>query len=282
VAGITRRRTSRTTYAGGRAARIRHGRTMALLARAGLATRGVMYVIIGWLALEIAFGHQQNQADRSGAVRVVANTPFGSAALWLLVAGFIGMSLWRFSEAAYGAAGPEGRKGTTRAASLGRAVFYGFVAYGIMKFALGVGGPASSNQQSKDLTAAAMRLPGGRLIVAAVGIGFIVWGATFAYGALKKKFRRKLAVGQMRPATRRVVERLGQTGGIARGTVFAAVGIFLVVAAVQFRPGEAKGLDATLRAFTVTPLGPWLLALVAVGLLVFGVYSFCEARWRRV
>jgi Domain of Unknown Function (DUF1206) len=282
MAGVTRHRVRRTGYAGRRTARIRHGRTMGLLARAGLAARGVMYVIIGWLALEIAFGHQQNQADRSGAVRVVASTPLGSVLLWLLFAGFVGMALWRLSEAAYGAAGPGGRKASTRLAALARAIFYGFVAYGILKFALGVGGPASSNQQSQDLTATAMKLPAGRLIVVVIGLGFMGWGAAFAYNALRKKFRRKLDAGQMRPATRRAVERLGQVGGIARGVVFATVGVFLVVAAARFQPREAKGLDATLRTFATTPLGPWLLVAVAAGLVIFGVYSFCESRWRRV
>ena len=255
---------------------------MEWLARGGLVARGVMYVIIGWLALLIAFGHQSNEADRSGAVRVVANTPFGTFALWLLVIGFAGMALWRLSEAAYGAPGADGRKASTRLAALARGIFYGFVAYGILKFALGVGAPASSNQQSVDLTATAMRLPGGRLVVAAIGMGFIAGGAHFAYGALKKKFRRNLRLAQMRVGTRRAVERLGQVGGIARGIVFATVGIFFVVAAVRFQPGQAKGLDATLRALATTPLGPWLLVAVAAGLVLFGLYSFCEARWRRV
>ena len=78
------------------------------------------------------------------------------------------------------------------------------------------------------------------------------------------------------------MERLGQIGGIARGVVFAAAGIFLLVAGVTANPGQAKGIDATLRSFASTPLGPWLLALFAAGLVVFGLYSWCEARWRKV
>src|SRR5262245_27342916 len=67
------------------------------LARAGLVARGVMYVIIGWIAVQIAFGHSGHQADQSGATRLVASTPVGTAALWLLVAGFAGLTLWRLS-----------------------------------------------------------------------------------------------------------------------------------------------------------------------------------------
>jgi hypothetical protein len=279
VHGTTRRRVRGARYASRRAS---NSRGMELLARAGLAARGVMYVIIGWLALQIGFGRPGGQADRSGALRLVAQTPFGSVALWLLVIGFIGMTLWRLSEAAYGGAEPGGHKTSTRLAALARAVFYGFVAYGIWKFALGMGAPASTDTQSQDLTASAMRLPGGRLIVALIGLALVAGGVHLAYGALKRKFRKRLELSRMRPRTRRTVERLGQIGGIARGTVFATAGIFLVVAAARYQPQQAKGIDSSLRALASTPLGPWLLVLVALGLVTFGVYSFCEARWRRV
>jgi Domain of Unknown Function (DUF1206) len=281
--------TRSSTYTGGRArgvqrgtGRASHSPLMGWLARAGFTARGVMYVLIGIIALQIAFGQHGHQADRSGAVHLVAQTPFGQVALWLLVVGFGGMALWRLSEAAYGAAGPDGNKASTRLASLARAVFYGFVAYSILQYALGIGAPQSSNRQSRDLTAHAMKLPGGRIIVGLIGAAFVVAAARLAYRAYQKKFLRKLNLSAMNSTTYRAVERLGQIGGIARGAVFATVGIFLVVAAVQFRPHKAKGIDSALRALAHTPFGPWLLVLVAAGLVTFGVYSFCEARWRRV
>jgi Domain of Unknown Function (DUF1206) len=255
---------------------------MEWLARAGLAARGLMYVLVGALAVQIAFGQGGHQADRSGALRLVAHTPFGEAVLWLLVVGFGGMTLWRLSEAAVGAAGPDGSKMSTRLGSLGRAIFYGFVVFSVLKYALGIGAPQSSNKQSHDLTAEALKLPGGRFIVGLIGLAFLIGAVRLAYSAFKKKFLRKLDLGRMGPTARRVVERLGQFGGMARGTVFAMVAIFLIVAAVQFDPHKAKGLDSALRTFAHTPLGPWLLALVAVGLVMFGAYSFCESRWRRV
>jgi hypothetical protein len=279
VPGTAKRRVRGARYASRRAS---NSRGMQLLARTGLAARGVMYMIIGWIALQIGFGHSGTQADRSGAVHLIAKTPFGSVALWLLVIGFIGMALWRLSEAAYGAAGPGGHKTSTRFAALARAVFYGFVAYGILKFALGAGSPASSNQQSVDLTSSAMRLPGGRLIVALIGLAFVAGGVKLAYSAWQQKFRKRLELSRMNKRTRRIVERLGQIGGIARGTVFATAGIFLVAAAARYQPQQAKGIDSSLRALASTPLGPWLLVLVALGLVTFGVYSLCEARWRRV
>ena len=266
-------------YAARRAARSRY---LGLLARAGFAARGVLYVIIGCIAIEIAFGHSGNQADSAGAVRLVAATPAGLFALWLLVAGFIGLALWRLSEAAYGGSGPGQDGAGARLAALAKAVIYGFLAFGILKFALGVGAPSSSNQQSADLTATALHHPGGQAVVVAAGLGLIVGGAYIAYSAWRKHFLQQLSLAGAGSTTRRVVTRLGQAGGIARGAVFAAAGVFLAVAGAEARPSQAKGVDATLRAFAATPLGPWLLVVVAAGLVTFGLFSCCEARWHKV
>jgi hypothetical protein len=255
---------------------------MRFLARLGLAARGVMYVIIGWIALEVAFGHSGQQADRNGALHAIAATPVGGIALWLLVAGFIGMALWRLSEAVTGSPGQAGRKTSARLAALGRAVIYGLIAYGILKYALGAGGPESSDKQSVDLTAQAMRHPGGKFLVIVIGLALIGGGCYLAYQAWRKEWLNDLALGGLRPQVRRVVKWLGEFGGIARGIVFVTAGIFLVVAAVRARPQQAKGVDSALRVLAATPLGPWLLVLVAIGLIMFGVFSCCEAKWLRL
>ncbi len=269
----------RTRVSARRAAR---SPVMAGLARAGLAARGVMYVIIGWIALQIAFGSSGHQADSAGALRLLAQNPVGMVALWLLAIGFAGLALWRLSEAIWGAAGSGGRKAGARLASLGRAAIYGLLCFTILKYALGLGAPASSNTQSRDLTAALLHQPGGQVLVAVIGLAVAGAGVALAYHYWKKKFLRDLRLGGVSPAVRTAVTRLGQIGGIARGVVFAAVGVFLLVAAVNARPGQARGVDSSLRAMASTPLGPWLLVLVAAGLIVFGVYSWCEARWRAV
>jgi hypothetical protein len=274
---------SRARFAGRRAGRrAAESPAMKFLARAGFAARGIMYVVIGWIALQVAFGKSRQQADRTGALHELSSTPFGSFALWLLIAGFFGMALWRLSEAMYGAAGSGGRKASTRVAALARAVLYAVIGYGVLKYALGAGAPQSSDQQSVDLTAAAMRHPGGQAVVVVIGLALIGSGGYLAYQAWRKRFLKDLQVGRMRARTRRIVEWLGRIGGIARGIVFVTAGIFLVVAAVKAQPGQAKGVDSSLRALAATPLGPWLLAGVAIGLIMFGAFSCCQARWRRV
>jgi Domain of Unknown Function (DUF1206) len=265
-----------------RASRAADSPYMSWLGRAGLAARGTMYILIGIIAVQIATGNSSQQADRTGAVRLVAKTPFGSVILWLLVIGFAGMTLWRLSEAIWGAPGEGGRKASKRVASLARAIFYGAVTYGVLKYALGVGAPSSSDKQSQDLTAEALKVSGGQVLVGIAGAVVIGAGLYVAYRAFKRKFLKHLRLGSASAQTRKVVTRLGQVGGIARGVVFATVGVFLIIAAADANPKQAKGIDSALRALARTPAGPWVLIVIALGLVTFGVYSWCEARWRDV
>jgi hypothetical protein len=239
-----------------------------------------MYIVIGWIALQVAFGKVGQQADRSGALHELSSTPFGKLALWVLVVGFFGMALWRLSEAVYGSRA-DGRKASARLMALGRAVLYAVFGYGVLKYALGAGAPQSSNKQSVDLTASVLKDPGGQASVIVIGLVVIGAGLYLAYKAWKKSFLKELELGQMRAKTRRAVEWLGRVGGIARGIVFVTAGIFLIVAAVHAQPDQAKGIDSSLRALATTPAGPLLLVLVSIGLIMFGLFSCCEARWRR-
>lgn len=120
------------------------------------------------------------------------------------------------------------------------------------------------------------------MLVGAAGCLLIGIGAVLAVRAAMRRFLRQLDTGAMNHRKKQVVTALGVGGGVARGAVFAAAGIFILVAAVRFDPHEAKGVDATLRGFTQKPVGPRLLVAVAIGLVLFGVFSFASARWRRL
>ena len=255
-------------------------RALAVTGRAGFVARGVVYVLVGVLALRIAFGDGGREADRQGALQQVAAQPFGKAMLWLLVVGFGCMAIWRGSRA-LPAKGPKNKVGS-RMLDGGRAVFYGFVCWGTASFAAGTGGSSGSDAKSRDWTASALRLPGGQVLVGLAGCVLIGVGATLAVRALMRRFLRRLETGRMSRRVRQVVTGLGVGGGAARGAVFTGVGVFVLVAAIRFDPHQAKGMDATLRTFAHTPAGPWLLVAVAVGLVLFGGFSFASARWRRL
>ncbi|MFG3231356.1 DUF1206 domain-containing protein [Streptomyces antibioticus] len=252
-------------------------------ARAGFAARGVIYLLVGVLALQIAFGDGGEQADRQGALGEIAQQPFGAVVLWALGVGLAGMALWRLSEAAFGAAGTEGRTWKKRLPALARSVFYAFVAYSVLALAVGSGdGGGSSDRQSKDVTARALELPAGQWLVGLAGAGVAVAGLWIGFRAVTRSYHDKLRLGAMSRRVRRLVDVTGVGGGAARGLVFAAAGGFAVRAAVDYRPDRAKGFDDTLRSFAHTPVGPGLLAGVAAGLVLFGVFSFFMARWRKV
>ncbi|WMI60811.1 DUF1206 domain-containing protein [Streptomyces rochei] len=264
----------------GRARRAANGSTAEGAARAGLTARGVIYLLVGVLALQIAFGTGNREADRGGALAELADKPFGAVLLWALGAGLVGMALWRLSEALFGATGKDGHTAKKRLPAAARCVFYAFVAYSVLAFAAGSGGGGSSDRQSRDVTAKVMEMPAGQWIVGLAGI--VVAGVVIAVQALRRSYHKKLKLGELSPRTRRLVDVTGVGGGAARGIVFAVAGGFAVRAAVDYEPDRAKGLDDTLRSFAETPLGPWLLVLVAAGLVLFGVFSFALARWRRV
>ncbi|WP_245667754.1 DUF1206 domain-containing protein [Actinomadura macra] len=250
-----------------------------LMSRVGLVARGLLYLLIGWLALQVAFGDGGKEADRKGALQAVAEKPGGPAVLVLMVVGFAALALWQFAEALYGRPVPDGDKATKRLSSAARGVVYtaGFAA--TLGFLFGHTG-SSSDQQSKTYTARAMAEPGGRWLVLAIGIGFVVWGIVVLVHAVRRKFLEELK--GMSRATRHLVQPLGVAGNLARGLVGSGVGVFLAYAAITFKPDKAQGLDGTLREFASTPAGMWGLVAVAAGVLLFGLYSFCEARWRKV
>ncbi|MFD7610681.1 DUF1206 domain-containing protein [Streptomyces sp. NPDC059828] len=252
-------------------------------ARWGLAARGVIYLLIGVLALQVAVGSgSSEEADRSGALEALSDKPFGAAVLWALGIGLVGMVLWRLSEALFGAAGPDGRKARKRALSAVRCVFYASVAYSVLAFTVGEKGAGSGDRQSRDLTARALELPGGQWIVGLGGACIACAGIWIGVRAALRKYHKHLKTGEMGRRTRQAVDFCGVVGGVARGLVFMVAGGFAVRAAVMYDPSEAKGLDDTLRAFATTAAGPWLMAATAAGLALFGVFSFCMARWRRV
>ncbi|WP_037900621.1 DUF1206 domain-containing protein [Streptomyces sp. NRRL S-350] len=253
--------------------------TVRTAGRAGFVARGVVYTLIGVLAVRIAFGHGGGDADRQGALRQVAAQPFGAAMLWALAVGFACMALWRAALAIAGR-GDEGKTGK-RVLNAGRALFYASVCWGTAAYAAGNGTGSDSDSASQDWTAAALRLPAGRVLVAVAGLVVVGIGVGIAVNALRRRFLRRLDTAAMGRSVRTGVTALGVGGNLARGVILAGAGVFALVAAIHFDPHRAKGMDDTLRSFSQTPAGPWLLVLVALGLVLFGGFSFASVRWRR-
>ncbi|MEU5877942.1 DUF1206 domain-containing protein [Spirillospora sp. NPDC047279] len=252
------------------------------LSRLGLAARGVLYLLVGWIAIQVGLGDSGGkEADKGGALQEVASKPGGTVILWVMVVGLAGLALWRFSEARFGRPVPDGDKAHKRAVSFAWGVAYTFTFVGALSYAL-THKSSSSDQQSKTFTAKAMSEPGGRWLVLAIGVGAVGYGGYKLVRALRRKFRKELKTHEMSARVQKVVELLGVVGQSAWAIVLAGIGAFLAYAAITFDPDKAKGLDGTLRELAGTPAGPWLLVAVAAGLVVYGIFSFAEARWRKV
>jgi Domain of Unknown Function (DUF1206) len=251
-----------------------------MAARWGFAARGVLYLLVGVLAVRIAFGDGGEEADRGGAVQQIARQPFGGVLLWALGLGLAGMAVWRLSQAAGGAPGRKDHAVARRVGAGARAVFYAATAYSVFAFTAGHR-QSGSDRKSRDVTATVLGWPLGQELVVAAGCALAAAGVWIAVRAARCSFRDRLKRWEMSPRARRVTDVLGVVGGAARGITFAAAGVFAVKAGITFDPGRARGLDATLRSFRHAPAGPWLLVTIAVGLALFGAFSFAMARWRR-
>ena len=260
-------------------------RAVQAMARGGLAARGVTYLIIALIAGQIALGNAAQTADQHGAIEEVAAQPFGRLLLIALALGFAAYALWRLSVAAVGS--PSGGAKAT-AKTIGQRL--GALATGVVYASLCVTSilvvagrsASSSSQRQQSTTASLLGLPLGRVLVIAIGVTVVVGGCALIWWGLSRKFEKNLASERMGRRTRKWCGGLGVAGNGAGGIVLVLVGIFLVHAADANNAGASKGLDQTLRAVAVEPFGEALLLAVAVGLAAYGLYSFVEARFRRV
>lgn len=249
------------------------------LARVGLTARGVIYILVGAVAVLVALGRSSREADQQGALHLLAGKSYGMVALWLLAIGFAGYALWRLSEAAFGVTGDRPGAGP-RLKSLARAVIYAGLSY--LTFTVISGTDRSQRRRQQDVTATAMQHTAGRVLVGVVGLVIVICGIVLVIEGVRKKFMKYLRTGQLSPRMRQVVKVLGITGTIARGLVFALAGVLVVVAAVTHKASESGGIDKALQTLRNQPFGEFLTLAAALGLVIFGVYGLCEARWRKV
>ena len=249
------------------------------LARAGFASRGIVYVIIGILAIKLAFGSSHTSANQQGALRTIAAQPFGNVLLILIAIGLGGYALWRLARALLGH-GPEGTdSGVDRVAALASGIVYAGLCAIAVAILLGAGGGSGGAQKP---TAGVFGWPAGAWLVGIAGVVLIGVGIYQGYRGLSSDFLDDSKTEQMSPRIRRWITWIGTVGHVARMVVFSLVGIFLIRAAVDFNPNKAVGLDGALAKVDHASYGPFLLGLVAAGLIAFGIYSLSDARYRRI
>jgi hypothetical protein len=251
---------------------------LARAARVGLAARGLIYVLVGALAIEVALGGSE-RTDQNGALSKIAEQPFGRSLLWIIAAGLLAYGLWRLGEGIWGRREETDEKKRTlkRVESVASSLLNIFLAVTAVRIATGSG---SSN--GGDASASLLNADGGETIMFVIGLVLIGVGIGLAWRGLKTDFEAQLKTGEMSPRTYDVVRRLGQAGYLARGVVVGLIGGLVIKAAMDHDPDKASGFDVALKSLAEAPFGKVLLALAATGLICFGAYSMTEARYRRL
>jgi hypothetical protein len=250
------------------------------LGRLGLVAMGVSYGLVAVLAIKLALREGGETEDRGGALQTIAQDGFGRIVVFLLAIGFAAYAIWRFAEALFdrGGEGKQAKGLAKRAGYLGRALIYTVLCITAVAVLLG----SSGESNEKEETAKVLDWPAGRWIVAAIGVGFLAAAGWNFFRGVTRKFEEELKTGEMTAFEERLLTVVGFAGVVARGIVFALIGIFLIKAAVEYDPEEAIGLDGALSKLLAQDHGRFLLGLVAAGLLAFGVFCLLQARYRRV
>jgi uncharacterized SAM-binding protein YcdF (DUF218 family) len=251
------------------------------LARAGFVARGLIYGIIGILAIKLAIGAGGTTTNQQGALKTIAHQPLGKVLLILVAIGLGGYALWRFLRALLGH-GPEDSDSTfDRVSALGSGIVYAGLCAVAVEILLGSGSSGGSGSTQKT-TAGVFGWPGGVWLVGIAGAVLIGIGLYQGYRGISKDFLKDSKTEEMSPRVRDWIEWIGSFGHLARMVVFGLVGAFLIKAAIDYNPSKAVGLDGTLSKIAHASYGPFLLGVVAAGLIAFGIYSLSDARYRRI
>ena len=249
------------------------------LARAGFLAKGIVYIVIGWLAIQIVVGSGGQTTGTQGALQVIRDAPAGEFLLVLVGIGLIAYALWRLAQAIFDPEGESAREGAKGAAKrVGYAVsglVYGALGSSVLLSFVG-GGGSGGGSSTQGMVATLLQSTAGRWLVGIIGVIVIGVGLFQLKRAAEASFMRKLSTN----AT--WIRRAGQIGFAARGVVYGILGALTILAAVQLDPSETGGIDQALTTLAAQPYGPWLLGAVAVGLLLYGIYATTLVRYRVV
>ena len=252
------------------------------LARVGYVAYGVVYALVGVLAVQAAFGGGGKTPSQEGALRQVLLAPLGRVLLGIVAVGLLAYAAWRLFQ---GILDPEnegtGAKGVLkRIDHVLNGLFHAALAFTAGQLALGSGSGGGGSPD--DWTARLMAQPFGRWLAVVAGAVIVGAGLYQLYKAYEADFRDELRTGEMSAREKKWATRSGRLGYAARGVVFGVIGVFLVQAALQTNPDEARGLGGALETLARQPLGPYILGAVAIGLVAYGVFMFVMARYRRI
>ncbi len=244
--------------------------------RVGLVAYGIVHLMVGWLALQLALGDKEESASNSGALHALAEKPFGEVLIWLIAVGMALLVLWRLLEFGFGhrEEHDDAKRWRKRATSLGKAIVYGALGVSAVKTALGDG----SSGGTDSTTAKVMNLPGGQVIVGAIGLAIIAYGVSLVVRGWMEKFTEHLDAQGQTGKDGSAYVLLGKVGYIAKGIAIALVGGLFCYAAVTHKAKKSGGLDQALQTVLGYPFGQAMLVAIGLGIAAYGLFCFARAR----
>jgi hypothetical protein len=250
------------------------------LGRLGYAVKGIVYIVLGFLATEAAIGHGGKTTDSKGALRAIGQAPFGKVALIVVMVGLFGYAAWRILSA-FTDAERRGDKPSSLALRSGealRGLVYASLGFYTLKYLMR--GRASTGNNAPGYVDRALAMPGGREIVIVAGLVFVGYAIYQIYRAVTGKFLKRLDLSAAGPEVKKWVERFGKFGICARAVVFGMIGVLIARAGLTYNPSEAGGIAQSLNAIAREPKGHLLFSVVAIGLIAFGLLQIATARYR--
>ena len=255
------------------------------MARAGLATRGLVYLIIGGFAVFAAFGSSRAEGTE-GAFATILSQPFGQILLGLVAVGLVGFALWRFVQAYFDTDGHDG-------GAKGMAIRTGMVGSGVVHLGLALlaagmvlgwdSGSGGSGDPTGRWIAAIYEAGFGRILTWAAAAVVAVVGAVQLWKGYKAGFE---AYFRQCPAdVMSWVRPLGRAGLVARGITFLVIASLIFYGGLRYgsvEGGSTPGLADALGAVEGYSYGWLVLLAIALGLIAFGLYSLAAARYRRI
>lgn len=239
----------------------------------GLVARGVLYLTLAVLALELAFGDRSTSADPRGAMHELAGTGFGVVVLVVLTLGFALFALLHL----YRAITDPDHKASRRVNDAFWAIVNAFLAVLAASFLFTSKPAGDTDATDKTLTAKVMEHSGGRLLVGVVGAALLGYGVYLVWRALSDDRQDERAVLEAAPNETPAVRTLARIGNVGRGAILGFIGVLVLLAAIKHDPNQTEGIDGALKRFLAHSWGELGVVLIALGFAAFGVYSIARA-----
>lgn len=239
-----------------------------IITRLGFAARGLMYALIGYLAL------RSGRTEDPGGILAYLSSAAGRPLVAAMAVGFVAYGAWRLLEAWVDSEdhGSDWKGLGARMAGVGSGLIH--FGFGIMAIRLAVGAHGGGGDSSKTAAATALHLPGGDLLLYFAAAFLAGVGVAQLRKAWRLKFLRHL---ETRAAAQAWIAWLGRLGYLTRGVIFAVTGWLFLHAAQAHNAAAAGGIDEALGSLP----RPVQIA-VGAGLVLFGLFSLVEARFRRI